>query len=1309
MNYKIVLSVFLIFFLISLTAVSASDDADLINSTDNIQKTDIETSPIDDNVLSEGDDLYAQTMYFNASAESDGDGSKANPYKYVSDSRLPYGVTAYFANGVYEVNGACDLYSNDGVDTDYPSKVTFYGESTDGVIFKGINSSSVAFRVNDMARFYAYNMTFDNAIIENRGTFEANGVVFKNGIAVDTTASSYPTRNNAFGGAIYSPGSYYYVGYGMKSYLTLNNCVFMNNTAVYGGSIYHKYGNTVIRNTKFINSVASLYGGVLATDGGDILIDKCEFVNCNALGDAGGAIYSKVTNLTVKNSKFSNGIGDFGGAICNLNSNLIIENSLFNNNSARLEGGAVYVMYGDVSIVNSNFTLSSARDGGAIFEDNCTSISLEKCNFDKSMATRYGGTIFSNGQEVTFKDTTLGESDAPIGPTVYHQERYDYDIGYNSDYQLMNYNSSYKGVLPSRYSLIEEGYVTPIRDQQAGGNCWAFAGIAALESCIYKATGKSIDLSEENVKNLIELYSAYGWKEDTNEGGHSEMTWGNLISWIGPVLEDDDKYDDYSTLSTLLDAVMHVQNVYYMPARANALDNDAIKKAIMDYGAISVLMYADFNSPLNFDEKTASYFLATSTKGYANHAVTVVGWDDNYDRDNFPMGSMADSNGAWIVKNSWGEDWGDDGYFYVSYYDPVVFEVGSKNVAYTFILNDTVRYNRNYQYDIGGMTDFLYPEGNNKTVYYKNTFTAIGNDILSAVSTIFEDECDFELQIFINDELKLTQKGHSFAGYATIALSKEFQLNTGDKFTVQFKLTNDAGASFPICEIVTATRLTYDEGISFFSNDGTNWNDLYTFSLDRSDIEHRYASQVACIKAFTRSSGVTLKSSISVSDVNAVNGANADIVAFVTDENNKLINTGYVTFELNGEKVSVKVNNGRAVMNIKFDKEGTYTVKASYDGGYNFKNSSATAKVIVSKSQAKTTTLTVSDVEYVYGNDGIVTATLKNNGTPIENASLTLAVNYKKFTATTNSQGVATFTINNVAAGSYVAAVTFDGSENYLSASANAVVKVLGSADNQTSQSIVVLSDRRAENSPYDFQVKFYDSSNNPLSNGQVQFILNGNDYFIKTDEYGVAKFSNNLSSGSYEIIIINPATENSIIKTLTVVSRITDNNNVNVDYSYSASYKVRVYGDNGNAVGAGEAVTITFNGKNVNVKTDSNGFASYKIRGLLPKTYTIKATYKGVTVSNKIVVKQILKAKNTSFKKSLKTKKFKVTLKTSAGKAIKGKKITVKVKGKTYSAKTNSKGIATVKITQNLKAGKYKATVKYLKTSIKKTITIKN
>lgn len=181
-------------------------------------------------------------------------------------------------------------------------------------------------------------------------------------------------------------------------------------------------------------------------------------------------------------------------------------------------------MYGNVSISNSKFVKHSALDGGAIFEDNCTSISISQSSFDKSSASRYGGTIFSNGKSVDLDYVTFEESTAPIGPVIYHQDKYDYDIGYNADYQMMMYNSSYSGVLPSRFDLRELGYVTPVRDQEGGGNCWAFAGIAALESCILKATGKYIDLSEESVKNLIELYSAYGWQVDTNEGGHSEMT-----------------------------------------------------------------------------------------------------------------------------------------------------------------------------------------------------------------------------------------------------------------------------------------------------------------------------------------------------------------------------------------------------------------------------------------------------------------------------------------------------------------------------------------------------------------------------------------------------------------------------------------------------------------------------------------------------------------------------------------------------------------------------------------------------------------
>jgi C1A family cysteine protease len=1319
MNFKkIILCLTLILFLVSLGSVSADDLSTNLNkvvdANDNIDVTEISSEDgvsvektCSTQTLSSTDENdkvsldIEEDVYFDASSRTDGDGTRNNPFKYVTDNRLPYGCTAYFANGVYEIGETCSAQSNDGSDFyDVKTKVTFIGESTDGVIFKGINPEVVSFKVLDNARLYVYNATFDNAIVQNNGRFEAYGCVFKNGVAIDTTASYYPTRNNAFGGAIYSPGSNYYLGYNMKSYLILEDCIFFNNTAVYGGSIYHKYGDTIIKNTKFKDSHASLYGGVLATDGGDIVIENCEFENCNAAGDAGGAIYSKVTNLAVKNTNFINGYGDFGGAICNLNSNLIIENCNFYNNTAKLEGGAIYVMYGNVSVENCNITLSSAKDGGAIFEDNCSSIVVKKTRFDKSSAARYGGTIFSNGKEIYFEQVEFGQSTAAIGPIIYHQDRYDYDIGYNTNYELMRYNSSFAGVLPSRYDLREEGYVTPVRDQEAGGNCWAFAGIAALESCIFKATGKSMDLSEENVKNLVELYSAYGWKYDTNEGGHSEMTWGHLISWLGPVLENEDVYDDYSTLSTLFDAVMHVQNVYYLPTRESATDTYYMKKAIMDYGGVSVGIYWS-DDYLSWNERTSSFCLHATTSAYPNHAVCIVGWDDNYKKSNFALFGQDSNNGgdgAWIVKNSWGSDWGDNGYFYVSYWDPVVYAIGEKNDVYTFILNDTQKYNRNYQYDIGGMTDFLYPGVT--TVYYKNRFTAKGNDILSAFSTIFEQENDYQTKIYINGELRHVQSGHSFGGYATIPLTKEFQLNSGDEFTIEIEVSAPSEASFPICEVITATRLTYSEGISFFSTDGINWNDLYTFTLDRPDIDegHRYASQVACIKAFTRASGSYLGSSIEVNDASGVVGQPIQIVATVKDENGKLINVGFVTFDINGKKETVKVSDGRAILETSFDSEGTFDVVVDFDGGDAYGNSTDRAKVTISKESD------IVNVEFNNGDDGSIIATITDqSGHAVKNADVTLNIGGKTLAGMTDLNGDVKFNPN-VPDGEY--AITIAVSGKTISTSSPTHVEVRGKSQSNA-ESIEAEDIARAQGSFYDFKAKFYDNNGNPLAEKEVDFILNGNDYFVKTDSYGVAKLSLHLTAGTYEITCYNPATDKFLTKNVTIVKRITNNQNIKMDYTESANYKLRVFGDNANVVGAGEKVLITINGVSTTKITDKNGFVTYRISGLPPKTYIITAEYKGVKVSNNVVVKQILKSQNKKYNR-YKVKKFQATLKYSNGKVLNGKKITFKINGMKYSAKTNKKGVATIKIKNLFKVGKYKITISYLKTSITKTVTVK-
>ena len=85
-----------------------------------------------------------------------------------------------------------------------------------------------------------------------------------------------------------------------------------------------------------------------------------------------------------------------------------------------------------------------------------------------------------------------------------------------------------------------------VKDQQSSGNCWAFTAMAVLESCLKKATGIEFDLSEENMKNLIALYSDYGWKMDTNEGGYDSMPFGYFASWLGPVNESSDVFDDKS-------------------------------------------------------------------------------------------------------------------------------------------------------------------------------------------------------------------------------------------------------------------------------------------------------------------------------------------------------------------------------------------------------------------------------------------------------------------------------------------------------------------------------------------------------------------------------------------------------------------------------------------------------------------------------------------------------------------------------------------------------------------------------------------
>ena len=415
---------------------------------------------------------------------------------------------------------------------------------------------------------------------------------------------------------------------------------------------------------------------------------------------------------------------------------------------------------------------------------------------------------------------------------------------------------------------------------------------------------------------------------------------------------------------------------------------------------------------------------------------------------------------------------------------------------------------------------------------------------------------------------------------------------------------------------------------------------------------------------------------------------------------------GLYTIRIGENTYDVSVNGGRGSTTFTLPAD-TYTAEIVSNTNSSLKNS--TTFTVYPKS--KTAPVVATDVLIDNGK-----ATIKFNfPADINDEKLTVTLNGKTTKETTINNGEAVVEFDGLDDGDYSYQFFYAGNDDYQMVNNAMTFTVessvisndtgngtdtnssgagnesqsdsnssLGNSNQSGSviRSIVAEDLNRGQGSSYDFKAIFYDKNGNLLTNAEVNFIVNGNDNIVKTDEYGVAKFSNKLDAGTYEIKIRNFATGEVISKSLTIVKRITGNKDIKVDYSYSANYRIRLYADNGNVVGAGENIVITLNNVRYNVGTDKNGYATFKVNGLLPKTYTITAEYKGVNVSNKVVVKKLLlKAKNTKFKKAKKVKKYKVTLKTSAGKAIKGKKISLNVKGKTYSGKTNAKGSSLLRL----------------------------
>lgn len=352
------------------------------------------------------------------------------------------------------------------------------------------------------------------------------------------------------------------------------------------------------------------------------------------------------------------------------------------------------------------------------------------------------------------------------------------------------------------YKTADVG-VLSVKDQDPYGTCWSFATTAVLESAAYKAGFGILDLSERalayftynTVSDPLGLTSGDSYRISDpnatwyNMGGNNVTAAYTLAKWIGGTSESLVPYNNQNVSASLAyNDQLHISDVIQIPTN----NQDAIKTAIMKYGAGAFEFYSSSDY-----KNGVSYYCPSKISN--NHAVAIVGWNDNYAASNFK--SNPGRNGAWLVKNSWGSSWGDGGYFWLSYSDQA-FKDNSQPVVF-FGVESTNAYTYNYQSD-GTASNGSCNVANGGTLV--NSYTVQGSDSekLQAVSIMNRSTgINYSIQIYKNPSnaadpintgtplLAAAQTGSlSYAGYQKIKLNSAISLNKGDRFAIAITLSN---------------------------------------------------------------------------------------------------------------------------------------------------------------------------------------------------------------------------------------------------------------------------------------------------------------------------------------------------------------------------------------------------------------------------------------------------------------------------------------------------------------------------------------
>ena len=382
----------------------------------------------------------------------------------------------------------------------------------------------------------------------------------------------------------------------------------------------------------------------------------------------------------------------------------------------------------------------------------------------------------------------------------------------------------------SSYDSRTLGYVTPVKDQGLTcGACWAFASCAAIESSMIKQGFGTYDLSEDNLTDCHDFYPG------PCDWGNYYITNSVLSKHYGILTESQDPYstslqDCPFSFTFPPSPVAYIEEIRFIPA-----DINEIKQAILDYGAVASSMY--FNStPTNWDAANYKYYDASITaedEPYA-HCVTIVGWNDNLSFSGAP------ANGGWIIKDSYGTSWADNGYFYCSYYDGGIL---SSNIVFPSFENIPPSANTSHVYyydDFGWVNNYGFSSNEayalTKYTLLPSSGLFMGQQIKRIGTYAVEDNMSIEIELYRNKSGNiLTDMFFSSsitcptAGFYTIPTSLKTDSLNSDIY-IKVKYTGQAGVNNPIpieqYEDYSSTNFVATTNLCWISNDGNSWTQI---------------------------------------------------------------------------------------------------------------------------------------------------------------------------------------------------------------------------------------------------------------------------------------------------------------------------------------------------------------------------------------------------------------------------------------------------------------------------------------------------